>query len=119
MRKECAHQVVASGLHRYFPDCLLTNGPPPIFVASGRPLAGASNIANGMPCVIPPMVARRVSFAAPAISPGIEFFVSGMYRDNARQHAPIIEWREAMPEKADERGPRGRAQGGVERMFHT
>lgn len=35
----------------------------------------------------------------PGISPGIALFVSGMYRDNRRQTAPIIEHREAMRER--------------------
>jgi len=42
-----------------------------------------------------------------------------MYRDDRGQLAPIIECRETMPEKADEYGPRGLAQGGGERVFHT
>ncbi|XHO60881.1 hypothetical protein BCC0191_004002 [Burkholderia ambifaria] len=57
-----------------FPDCLLTSWPPPIFDASGRPLAGASNIASGMPCVIPPMVARRMPAATRAPVAGNRVF---------------------------------------------
>ncbi len=88
VRKECADQVMASGLHHRVPECLLTSWPRAILVASDRPLAGTSNIASGMPCVIPSTVARRISSARLDLSSGIACFVSGMYRDNRRQLAP-------------------------------
>lgn len=79
---------MASGLHHRVPECLLTSWPRAILAASDRPLAGTSNIANGMPCVIPSTVARRIPSARLDLSSGIACFVSGMYRGNRRQLAP-------------------------------
>ncbi|ABI89761.1 hypothetical protein Bamb_4208 [Burkholderia ambifaria AMMD] len=90
MRKECADHVMASGLHHRVPECLLTSWPRAILAASDRPLAGASNIASGMPCVIPSTVARRIPSARLDLSSGIACFVSGMYRDNRRGLAPRL-----------------------------
>ncbi len=90
VRKECADQVMASGLHHRVPECLLTSWPRAILAASDRPLAGTSNIASGMPCVIPSTVARRIPSARLDLSSGIACFVSGMYRDNRRQLAPRL-----------------------------
>ncbi len=79
---------MASGLHHRVPECILTSWPRAILAASDRPLAGTSNIASGMPCVIPSTVARRIPSARLDLSSGIACFVSGMYRDNRRQLAP-------------------------------
>ncbi len=81
---------MASGLHHRVPECLLTSWPRAILAASDRPLAGTSNIASGMPCVIPSTVARRIPSARLDLSSGIACFVSGMYRDNRRGLAPRL-----------------------------
>jgi len=47
------------------------------------------------------------------------FFVSGMYRNDWRQHAAIIECREAIAEKTDECGLQRALERGCERVFHA
>jgi len=55
----------------------------------------------------------------PAISPGTTIFVSGMYRNDWRRHAAIIECPEAIPEKTDECGLQRALERGCERVFHA
>jgi len=51
------------------------------------------------------------------LSPGIAFFVSGMYRGDRRQPAPLVECRAARLEKTDECSPRGLLQGAANGCF--
>lgn len=97
VRKVRADQATAYGLHRRFPDCLLTSCRPHIVVASCRPLAGALNTASSVPRVIPSPRALGMRPPDPLVSPGTAFFVSGMYRGKGLAPEAIVERREAIP----------------------
>ncbi len=96
MRKVRTDHATAYGLHRRFPDCLLTCWPPHLFVTSCRPPAGASCTARGVPNVIPPEIAHGERPPRRPTSPGMAVFVSGMYRDNDSAPAAIVERCEAI-----------------------
>ncbi|THJ55921.1 hypothetical protein E9536_05395 [Burkholderia sp. LS-044] len=95
MRKVRADQPTAYGLHRRFPDCLLTSWPPHLFVASCRPPAGASSTASSVPLVIPPEIAHGKRPPRPPASPGTTFFVSGMYRNGGSTPPALVGRRDA------------------------
>ncbi|RAA82303.1 hypothetical protein DN475_24035 [Burkholderia multivorans] len=81
------------------PTGLLTSWSPHIFVASRRPLAGASHTANRVPCVVPPDAARGLSPRCAGAPSGMALFVSGMYRNNGRTPPAIVKRSEAMAGK--------------------